>query len=594
MSKTAARKTCDLCGTPAARRYPVRVTSGKRTRVAMVGSSCARKFPRARTSDLIRAYSAHMSVPHGYATPPKQLHIDTFEELFPDAYGALWTNRAKYISFHKWKGYGILWYEGVLGEPKMAAWDPYLRRWSYPGSKGDDQFVNKLRKEWEDTFPKFDPWNQANDLGRPLSQGVIRSVDVEIQKIVQAINLLPFVRRTMYSCAGYGKHGIGVGRSPGHDPSGYVVIVYEPKDIEWRMFHGDLTEILPNSEPATRIFRKNNRLGTPVRQPVFTYRVKANGQAALARKWKKVASLVKDYAAKRDGAILAHGYATPPRELQMDEFIQEFKLKTTQVPPASIWHKGRLYKWKGYGVMWTPGSTSKGWGKLGGPMVSFWDPYKQKWSETVYIDPDTKEPLPPTPHSDPIPYKLAKEWLDTFRSWKFPPDISDADTARFGGGHTFQRNLAASTVQEWKETRRPHEKTKEGLCLDAYRMAGLSEREAFFHCMERTRWNKRMPPMNIPPMDFMVSVRGSTAYGDDIKVDVKAPSVEKACAEGRRILKVSRSTPVYVSHVATERLRRRRVSIADSMIRGYEPQDNKPIWEIDRAMAHMIDRVQCR
>jgi len=55
MSKTAARKTCDLCGTPARHRYAVRVTSGKRSRVAMVGSSCARKFPRARTSDLIRS-----------------------------------------------------------------------------------------------------------------------------------------------------------------------------------------------------------------------------------------------------------------------------------------------------------------------------------------------------------------------------------------------------------------------------------------------------------------------------------------------------------------------------------------------------------
>jgi len=52
----ARDKTCDLCGTPAQRRYAVRVTSGKRSRVAMVGSSCARKFHRARTSDLISQF----------------------------------------------------------------------------------------------------------------------------------------------------------------------------------------------------------------------------------------------------------------------------------------------------------------------------------------------------------------------------------------------------------------------------------------------------------------------------------------------------------------------------------------------------------
>jgi len=51
MSKTAARKTCDLCGTPAARRYPVRIGGT----VAMVGSSCVKHFHRANRSDLIRS-----------------------------------------------------------------------------------------------------------------------------------------------------------------------------------------------------------------------------------------------------------------------------------------------------------------------------------------------------------------------------------------------------------------------------------------------------------------------------------------------------------------------------------------------------------
>ena len=48
-------KTCDHCGTPAKRRYAVRITKRGHTKVAMVGSSCAKHFPRANQSDLIRS-----------------------------------------------------------------------------------------------------------------------------------------------------------------------------------------------------------------------------------------------------------------------------------------------------------------------------------------------------------------------------------------------------------------------------------------------------------------------------------------------------------------------------------------------------------
>jgi len=50
-------KTCDHCGTPAKRRYAVRITKRGHTKVAMVGSSCAKRFPRANQSDLIRSLS---------------------------------------------------------------------------------------------------------------------------------------------------------------------------------------------------------------------------------------------------------------------------------------------------------------------------------------------------------------------------------------------------------------------------------------------------------------------------------------------------------------------------------------------------------
>jgi len=48
-------KTCDHCGTQAKRRYAVRITKRGHTKVAMVGSSCAKHFPRANQSDLIRS-----------------------------------------------------------------------------------------------------------------------------------------------------------------------------------------------------------------------------------------------------------------------------------------------------------------------------------------------------------------------------------------------------------------------------------------------------------------------------------------------------------------------------------------------------------
>jgi hypothetical protein len=46
-----ARATCDHCGADCTRRVPVRIDGA----VAMVGSSCAKSFPRARAADLIHS-----------------------------------------------------------------------------------------------------------------------------------------------------------------------------------------------------------------------------------------------------------------------------------------------------------------------------------------------------------------------------------------------------------------------------------------------------------------------------------------------------------------------------------------------------------
>jgi len=135
-------------------------------------------------------------------------------------------------------------------------------------------------------------------------------------------------------------------------------------------------------------------------------------------------------------AALAHGYATPPKQLSEAEFFKLF--------PVAPHHKSNVFyaKWKGYGVAWSGGSKNKGWGKLSGPLVSFYDPYQKQWLETIFIDPDTLSPFPADKLSDPISYNLATEWLDTFRTWQPPPDEASS-IRRFGGGHTFSKSHTA-------------------------------------------------------------------------------------------------------------------------------------------------------
>jgi hypothetical protein len=52
-------KTCDHCGTPAKRRYAVRLD--RAGTIGMVGSSCAKHFPRANQSDRIRSLQLRAS-----------------------------------------------------------------------------------------------------------------------------------------------------------------------------------------------------------------------------------------------------------------------------------------------------------------------------------------------------------------------------------------------------------------------------------------------------------------------------------------------------------------------------------------------------
>ena len=69
-------KTCDHCGTPAKRRYAVRITKGGHIKVAMVGSSCAKRFPRANQSDLIRSlYKSESTESEAYFHGSNEQHM---------------------------------------------------------------------------------------------------------------------------------------------------------------------------------------------------------------------------------------------------------------------------------------------------------------------------------------------------------------------------------------------------------------------------------------------------------------------------------------------------------------------------------------
>jgi hypothetical protein len=70
---STATKICDHCGTPASKRYAVRITKSGRSRVAMVGSSCAKRVPRARISDLIRATARDTATSGAVVTEPTEI-----------------------------------------------------------------------------------------------------------------------------------------------------------------------------------------------------------------------------------------------------------------------------------------------------------------------------------------------------------------------------------------------------------------------------------------------------------------------------------------------------------------------------------------
>jgi len=197
-------KTCDHCGTSAKRRYAVRIKG--RPGISMVGSSCAKKFPRANQSDLIRSlakpkvkseskrgqqgrgrrasrYLAEV-LGLGYAVMPPRMTQREFEKEFegftvdpsdpnkPVLINPLARIRDDIYELYKWKGFGVIVYASALDKKidpsvRITLYDPYSgikieSRLGYVhGPLGSvvsqASSKNKRVQEWLDAFPKWDP-----------------------------------------------------------------------------------------------------------------------------------------------------------------------------------------------------------------------------------------------------------------------------------------------------------------------------------------------------------------------------------------------------------------------------------------------------
>jgi len=359
MTKTST-KTCDHCGTPAKRRYAVRITKRGHTKVAMVGSSCAKRFPRANQSDLIRSLKDDKSTP----------------------------------TIQEWKETRV-WHERKSTKEGIC-----LEAYRESGLSEREAFYHCL--EATRYAQKKPPMRLPNMKFKATVIGDSGSINVWLEA--------PSVEK---ACAD-ARRAFRVSRSESIRISH---VAYE-KMLE-RLSLMSSQQSLASVEDVIRMQTLvSSMLGN----------IRCGGERPFAA------------SSQIDHAALAYGYATPPKQLSEAEFFKLF--------PVAPHHKSNVFyaKWKGYGVAWSGGSKNKGWGKLSGPLVSFYDPYQEQWLETIFIDPDTLSPFPADKLSDPISYSLATEWLDTFRTWQPPPDEASS-IRRFGGGHTFSRAASKRRVQ---------------------------------------------------------------------------------------------------------------------------------------------------
>lgn len=111
--------------------------------------------------------------------------------------------------------------------------------------------------------------SKSNYKGSPLDARTLNEVDEEIRYIIQSINILPFVNRTLWSCAGYGKAGsaprhpgeIPKGDPLGHKPGvGGMFMVSYNKNMNYKQFHKQISDISSNFKILGTVSRKHNHL----------------------------------------------------------------------------------------------------------------------------------------------------------------------------------------------------------------------------------------------------------------------------------------------------------------------------------------------
>lgn len=199
--RQSPRGCCDHCGTPAKRRYAVRIKGCPG--ISMVGSSCAKRFPRANTSDLIRSIQRDQRSQRGqrsqskrggrylaevlglgYAVMPTRLSLQEFENEFRqptidpnDPNKRVLLNvtkriKGKVFELYKWKGLGVIVASSALDtsfDPaaRVILYDPYTGSMvdsliGYQKTPLGNVVSQTLRKdkrvqEWLDAFPKWDP-----------------------------------------------------------------------------------------------------------------------------------------------------------------------------------------------------------------------------------------------------------------------------------------------------------------------------------------------------------------------------------------------------------------------------------------------------
>lgn len=130
---------------------------------------------------------------------------------------------------------------------------------------------------------------RAPKRSRAVPDMPVSFVDSKIRQHMFALNALPFVRRTVYSCAGYGPHGGNEMSYHDLDSDAHFIVEYVP-NADWLPFH----------EALTAACRGEAFLGTPSMPMENTYRYSLDVPAAeLPAKWAEVLAIVRNFLPKR-------------------------------------------------------------------------------------------------------------------------------------------------------------------------------------------------------------------------------------------------------------------------------------------------------